>query len=169
MSVVKNPIEIPPAIYTSDEACAEFISKMNTLEAHISAWDKVVKEAKNIATDHMIARLDVTGQKHFAFERFGTFTKTTSTKISFPSAEEGGKETAVKWLETCLERGVITPAQLLDLQQARLVTEPVMAIEQAVAEYNENQKINGSNDLIPDSPFSRYEQTTLRTPRKVRS
>lgn len=96
----------------------------------------------------------------------GTFKKTTSVKLSFPTAENGGKETAVKWLELCLGRGVVTPAQLLDLQQTRLVTEPVLAIEQAVAEYNQQQTLNGGADLLPPSPFHRFEQTTLSTPRK---
>ena len=113
----------------------------------------------------MLDRLEATGMKHFAFDGLGTFKKATSVKLSFPTAENSGKETAVKWLEMCLERGVITPAQLLDLQQARLVTEPVLAIEQAVEEYNQRQALNGSTDLLPPSPFNRFEQTTLSTPR----
>ena len=72
----------------------------------------------------MLDRLEATGQKHFAFD-FGTFSRSTSTKMSFPTAEKGGKEAAVEWLTLCLEKGVITPAQVSDVQQARLVTEPV--------------------------------------------
>ena len=123
------------------------------------------EKEKEIATNVMLDRLEATGMKHLAFDGLGTFKKTTSVKLSLPTAENGGKETAVKWLEMCLESGVITPAQLLDLQQARLVTEPVLAIEQAVAEYNQQQILNGSTDLLPPSPFNRFEQTTLSTPR----
>ena len=161
----KPLIEIPADIYTSDKACAEFIFDMNQRQAKIIEIEKAVKEAKDIAVQVMLDRLEATGMKHFAFDGLGTFKKTTSVKLSFPTAGNGGKETAVKWLEMCLERGVITPAQLLDLQQARLVTEPVLAIEQAVEEYNQRQALNGSTDLLPPSPFNRFEQTTLSTPR----
>lgn len=162
-------IDIPPEIYTSDKACGEFIFELNQRLAKLSEIEKAVKEAKDIATQTMLDRLEATGQKHFAFEGLGTFKKSTSVKLSFPTAENGGKETAVKWLEQCLARGVITPAQLLDLQQARLVTEPVLAIEQAVADYNQQQILNGSTDLLPESPFNRFEQTTLSTPRTRRA
>lgn len=158
-------IEIPQEIYTSDKACGEFIYEMNQRLAKIAEIEKVVREAKEVASNVMLDRLEATGMKHFAFDGLGTFKKTKSTKISFPTAENGGKETAVKWLEMCLERGVITPAQLLDLQQARLVTEPVLAIEQTVAEYNQQQTLNGSTDLLPPSPFNHFEQTVLSTPR----
>lgn len=158
-------VEIPQAIYKSDKACGEFIFELNQRLAKLSEIEKAVKEAKDIAVDVMLTRLEATGQKHFAFDGLGTFKKVTATKLSFPTAENGGKETAVKWLEMCLERGVITPAQLLDLQQARLVTEPVLAIEQAVEDYNQQQILNGSTDLLPPSPFNHFEQTTLHTPR----
>lgn len=161
----KPLIEIPDEIYTSDIACGEFIFELNQRLSKISEIEKAVREAKETASSVMLDRLEATGMKHFAFEGLGTFKKSTSTKLSFPTAENGGKETAVKWLEECLERGVITPAQLLDLQQARLVTEPVLAIEQAVEEYNQQQTLNGSTDLLPPSPFNRFEQTTLSTPR----
>lgn len=161
----KPLLEIPQEIYTSDKACGEFVFEMNQRLAKIAEIEKVVKEAKEIATNVMLDRLEATGLKNFAFEGLGTFKKTTSVKLSFPTVENGGKETAVKWLELCLGRGVITPAQLLDLQHARLVTEPVLAIEQAVAEYNQQQTLNGSADLLPPSPFNRFEQTTLSTPR----
>ena len=161
----KPLIEIPQEIYTSDKVCGEFIFDLNQRLAKIAEIEKAVKEAKEIATNVMLDRLEATGMKHFAFDGLGTFKKTTSVKLSFPTVENGGKETAVKWLELCLGRGVITPAQLLDLQHARLVTEPVLVIEQAVAEYNQQQTLNGSTDLLPPSPFNRFEQTTLSTPR----
>lgn len=158
-------IEIPKEIYENDKACGEFIFEINQRLSKVAEIEKELKEAKDVAVDVMLTRLEATGQKHFAFENLGTFKKTTSTKLSFPTAENGGKETAVKWLEQCLERGVITPAQLLDLQQARLVTEPVLVIEQAVEAYNQQQQLNGSTDLLPPSPFNRFEQVTLSTPR----
>ena len=157
--------QIPQEIYTSDKACGEFILNINERLSKLSEIEKELKAAKDVAVGVMLDRLEATGQKHFAFENIGTFKKTTSVKLSFPTAENGGKEAAVKWLTECLARGVITPAQLLDLQQARLVTEPVLAIEQAVEEYNRQQTFNGSTDLLPKSPFNRFEQTTLSTPR----
>lgn len=162
-------IEIPHEIYTSDKACGEFIFDINQRLARLAEVEKELKAVKEIACNTLLDRLEATGQKHFAFEGLGTFSKSTSTKLSFPTAENGGKETAVRWLEQCLERGVITPAQLLDLQQARLVTEPVLAIERAVEQYNQQQTLNGSTDLLPPSPFHRYEQTTLSTPRTRRA
>lgn len=158
-------LEIPKEIYQSDKACGEFILSINERLSKLAEIEKELKAAKEVATGVMLDRLEATGQKHFAFENLGTFKKMTSVKLSFPTAENGGKEAAVIWLTQCLERGVITPAQLLDLQQARLVTEPVLAIEQAVEEYNRQQIFNGSTDLLPPSPFNRFEQTTLSTPR----
>lgn len=158
-------IEIPQEIYENDKACGEFIFELNQRLSKLAEIEKKLKAAKDVAVDVMLTRLEATGQKHFAFENLGTFKKTTSVKLSFPTAENGGKETAVKWLELCLERGVITPAQLLDLQQARLVTEPVLAIEKAVEEYNFQQQAKGSTDLLPPSPFNHFEQVTLSTPR----
>lgn len=158
-------IEIPNEIYTSDKACGEFILSLNERLSKLSAIEKELKEAKEVAVNVMLDRLEATGQKHFAFENLGTFKKTTKVMLAFPTAENGGKETAVKWLEQALERGIITPAQLLDVQQARLVAEPVLAIEEAVKEYNTQQALKGSSDLMPDSPFNRFEQTTLSTPR----
>lgn len=159
-------IKIPQAIYENDRMCGEFIFELNQRLSKLEELKKQITEAKDTAVDVMLTRLEATGQKHFAFENLGTFKKTISTKLSFPTAENGGKEAAVKWLEQCLERGIITPAELLDLQQARLVNESVLAVEQAVEEYNQQQQLNGSTDLLPPSPFNRFEQVTLNTPRK---
>lgn len=158
-------LEIPQEIYQSDKACGEFILSINERLSKLADVERALKEAKDVAVGVMLDRLEATGQKHFAFENLGTFKKTTSVKLSFPTAGNGGKEAAVVWLTQCLERGVITPAQLLDLQQARLVTDPVLSIEQAVEEYNQQQTLNGSTDLLPPSPFNRFEQITLSTPR----
>lgn len=156
---------IPQEIYQSDKACGEFILAINERLSKLSALEKRLKEAKEEACNVMLTRLEATGQKHFAFEGLGTFSKSTSVKLSFPTAENGGKEAAVEWLTLCLERGVVSPAQLMDIQQARLVTEPVLAVEKLVEEYNANQQLNGSTDLLPPSPFNRFEMTTLSTPR----
>lgn len=160
-----DSLKIPSEIYESDKACAEFILSINERLSRLSAIEKTLKEAKEEAVNVMLTRLEATGQKHFAFEELGMFKKTVSTKVSFPTAENGGKEAAVVWLTECLARGVITPSQLLDLQQARLVTDPVLAIEGAVDEYNAQQTLNGSTDLLPPSPFNHYTQVTLATPR----
>lgn len=158
-------IPVPSDIYTSDRACGEFILSLNERLSKLEGIQKELKAAKEVAVGVMLDRLEATGQKHFAFEGLGTFKKTVSDKISFPKSEDGGKEAAVVWLTQCLERGVITPAQLLDLQQARVVSEPALAIEKAVEAYNQQQQLNGSSDLLPPSPFHHFRQTTLSTPR----
>lgn len=158
-----SDIPLPEAVYASDKACGEFILSCNELLAKLSAEEKRLKAAKEAACNVMLDRLAATGQKHFAFD-FGTFSQSKSVKLAFPTAENGGKEAAVKWLTLLLEKDIITPAQLLDLQQARLVTEPVLAIEEAAEAYNRTAELNGQPPL-PPSPFNRFEQTTLSTPR----
>lgn len=158
-------IEIPKDIGLNDRTCAEFIYNINERLAKLAEIEKALKEAKKKAEHIMLDRLQATGQKHFAFENLGTFKKIKSTKVSFPTAERGGKEAAVQWLGQCLERGVISREQLLDIQQARLVTEVVLDVEAAAEEYNQQQRLNGSTDLLPESPFNHYEQVTLSAPR----
>lgn len=158
-------LQIPQEIYSNPRECGEFIFSINERLTKLTEIEKELKEAKEIASKAMLEMLAVSGQKNFNFENLGIFKKTTSTKLAFPTAENGGKETAVQWLTLCLERGVISPAQLLDVQQARLVNDPVIAIEEAVEAYNKQQQLQGNTDLIPPSPFHRYEQVTLSTPR----
>lgn len=159
-------LEIPQEIYTSDKACGEYILALNERKSKLAELDKIITENLNTAKEIMLDRLEATGMKHMAFENLGTFKKTTKTYVSFPTAENGGKEAAVEWLTLALERGVITPAQLLDLQQARIVSEPALAIEETVEEYNRQQAINGAVDkLMPPSPFNHFTQSTLSTPR----
>ena len=160
---------LPKEVFESDKACGEYIIRCNELLSQLSAKEKQVRELREEACDVMLARLEATGQKHFAFDGLGTFSKRTSDKISFPTAENGGKEAAVKWLEEALARGIITPAMLLDLQQARIVNDPAIAIEDAVAEYNRVQTLNGSTDLMPDSPFNHFKQTVLVAPRTAKA
>lgn len=158
-------LAIPQEIHTSDKACADFILSLNERLAKVSAIEKSLKEAKEYACDVMLQRLEATGQKHFAFDDLGTFAKKTSEMVSFPTAENGGKEAGVKWLIKCVELGVIPPEQLMDIQQARLVTDTLLAVEEAVKTYNDKQKLNGG-ETIPDSPFNHYIKQTLSTPRK---
>lgn len=157
---------IPKEIYESDKACGEFILSVNEQLAQVAEAEKLLKEAKEIAMKVMLERLEVTGLKNFAFD-FGTFSKSTKVHVSFPTAENGGKEAATAWLQECYERGVIEFADLLNVQQARVSAEPLLAIEQAVKEYNERQSLMDANfKPIAESPFNHYEQTTLSTPRK---
>lgn len=163
-----SSIQLPPEVFTSDKACGEFILAMNERLAKISELEKQTKALKEAACDVMLTRLEATGQKHFAFEGLGTFSKRTSVHISFPTAENGGKEAAVQWLEKALGLGIITPAMLLDLQQARIVNDPALAIEAAVEEYNLKQALNGG-ETMPPSPFHKFEKTSLSAPRTRKS
>lgn len=64
---------------------------------------------------------------------------------------------------------MITAEQLLDVQQSRLNSEPILAIEKAVEEYNQTQILNGKTDLISPSPFNKFEHISLATPRKFKN
>lgn len=161
-------IKIPQDIYTSDKACGEFIISINERLSKLAELEKQLKFMKEEAVNVMLTRLEATGQKHFAFD-FGTFYKTSSLKISYPSADNGGKEAGVQWLIECLKKGVITAEQLLDVQQSRLNSEPILAIEKAVEEYNQTQILNGQTDLISPSPFNKFEHISLATPRKFKN
>lgn len=159
-----NEIKIPDEIYTSDKACGEFIFAINGRLSTVSALEKELKRVKEIACNVMLDRLEATGQKHFAFEGLGTFSKKVRTSITFPTEENGGKEKAKQWLIKCLEKGIITPIQLLDVQKSYANSEPILAVEEAAAKYNQQQELKGSKDLIPDSPFNHFEKTILSTP-----
>ena len=166
---MKNQFSIPENIYTSDLACGEFIIALNERLAEIANEEKQLKAMKEEATNVMLTRLAATGQKHFAFD-FGTFYKNSSIKYSFPTAEDGGKEKAVQWLCEAVKKGIISVEQLLDVQQSRLVAEPLLAIEKAVEEYNQQMRLNGNeNQLMESSPFNHYEHISLVTPRKRRT
>lgn len=163
-------VEVPKAIYQDDKACAEFIVDINERLAQLSTIEKALKEAKDVAVNVMLERLEITGQKHFAYD-FGTFSKTIKTQLAFPSAEKGGKDAAVEWLDECVERGIIDTHDLMSVQQARVSAEPLLAIEALVAEYNETEALKNPDSFVPvpPSPFNRYEQVTLSTPRKRKS
>lgn len=157
-------VDIPKEIYESERACGEFIVAINERLATLAGLEKELKRAKDIASEVLLNKLEASGMKHFAFD-FGTFSKSTKTAFSFPTAEDGGKEKAVEWLIECVSAGIITTRDLLDVQQARISVEPLVAIIEQVEEYNARQKLVGG-DLIPDCPFNRYQQTTLTAPRK---
>lgn len=158
-------LQIPEVIYKDDKACGEFLFEINQRISKLEEIQKQLRDIKIEVSNYMLDRLAATGQKNFHFENLGIFKRNVSTKISFPTAERGGREEAVKWLELCMARGIITPTQLLDLQQSRLAIDPVLALEKAVEEYNLQQQINGTDDLIPESPFNHYEYVTLSVPR----
>lgn len=160
-------IEIPQEIYKDDRTCAEFIIELNKRISKLSVLEKAIKEAKDIASNVLLTRLEATGQKHFAYEDLGTFSKRVSTKLSLTKEVGHSKEDAIEWLEKCREKGIITGKQAFDIFQARVSEEPVLAIEEAVEEYNRTQllKPKDQQDLIPPSPFKRFEQIILITPR----
>ena len=159
-------IGIPQNIYTDDKACGEFIIEINERLSKLAEAEKALKEAKEVATNLMLTRLEATGLKHFAFD-FGTFARRTKTQISFPTAEKGGKEKAVEWLSQVLERGLIDLEDLMNIQQARVVSDTVLALEEIVQRYNTEQAMVNPNFVpLPESPFNKYEQVTLSTPRK---
>ena len=128
-------IDIPADIYTDDKACGEFIVSLNERLSQVSIIEKALRAAKDEASNVMLERLSLTGQKHFAFD-FGTFAKTTKTRVSFPTAENGGREAAVRWVEELLERGLIDMTDVLNIQQARISDDTLLAIEEQVKEYN---------------------------------
>lgn len=159
-------IPIPPEIYTSDKACGEFIISLNEQQAKLTAVENAIKEAKDVACEVMLQRLEITGQKHFAFD-FGTFSKTTTTQLSFPTADDGGKAKAVEWLQLLLDKGVIDLHDVLNVQQSRISVEATLALEQLARDYNdEHGQFDPDFKKLPDSPFNRYEKTTLKSPRK---
>ena len=159
-------IDIPQEIYTDDKVCGEFLVSINERLGRISTIEKELKEAKEIASRVMLDRLEATGLKHFAFD-FGTFAKTTKTQVAFPTAENGGKAAAVVWLEQVMDAGLIDLADILNVQQARVSADPVLAIEKLVEDYNaQHSLLNPEFVPIPPSPFNKHEQTTLSVPRK---
>lgn len=65
----KPLLEIPTRnLHQRQSTCGEFIFEMNQRLAKIAELEKVVKEAKEIATNVMLDRLEATGLKNFAFE-----------------------------------------------------------------------------------------------------
>lgn len=158
-------MEIPQEIYNSDKACAEFLLSLNQRLSRLAEIERALKEAKETASDVMLSRLCATGQKHFAFEGIGTFSKSEREIVEFPSAENGGSEAATAWLKELLEKGVITPEIMLDSRQSRLSTQTVVAIEAAAEAWNRERIANNLGGEVPKSPFNRFKKIVLSTPR----
>lgn len=162
----KLKITVPPEIHTDIKACGEFIVDINERIAQLQAVEKALKEAKETACNVMLDRLNATGQVHFAFD-FGTFSQTKRTNVSFPTAEDGGRDKAAEWLQELLDRKVIDFKDVLNVQQSRVSVENVLAIEELAKEYNDNFSLIDPNfEPVPESPFNHFEQFTLSTPRK---
>lgn len=163
-----HKVKVPKEIYDSDLACGDYIVSCNETIAKLNELVKVIDQAKKIATDVMLKRLSATGQKHFAFEDIGTFKRTVTTCVAFPREVDGGKQVGINWLLDLLNRGLINPETLLDIQ-SRINKEVLEAIEDSVKDYNNQQRLKGSTDLIPDSPFHKYEVVKLSAPKTRKS
>lgn len=141
---MNKQIEIPQEIYSSDKACAEFIVRINEQLSKVAAWEKMLKEAKDTASMHLLARMDAEGAKHFAFDGVGTFARRTSDKCNFPSDEDGGREAAGMWIDQLLAQGIIATHHVLYLQQKRVVTESVVEVEKLACEHNWTVLLNAA-------------------------
>ena len=121
--------------------------------------EKVLKQVEEHIEAHkeeLLRMLDAAGAKHFSFENLGTFTKSTREYVSFPLIEKGGREAAKMFLDFALNAGIITPTDILDLQQARLNVEQVASLEEQVMSYCVK------SGLAPmASPFHHYEKVSL--------
>ena len=161
VSDLPRELTIPQEIYQSEKACGEFIITLNESLAYISAMDKLFRAAKETASQVMLERLEVTGQKHFAFD-FGTFSPRVSDNVGFPTEAAGGKQKAFEWLKDLVERDIIDLRTVLDLQQSRLVKDTVSAVEELAAKYNEDNPDNP----VAESPFNHFVETKLSSPQK---
>mgnify|MGYP000041124927 FL=1 len=161
VSDLPRELTIPPEIYQSEKACGEFIITLNESLAYIGAMDKLFRAAKEVASQVMLERLEVTGQKHFAFD-FGTFSPRVSDNVGFPTEAAGGKQKAFEWLKDLVERDIIDLRTVLDLQQSRLVKDTVSAVEELAAKYNEDNPDNP----VAESPFNHFVETKLSSPQK---
>lgn len=163
INALPKELELPDEIYSSDEALAQYIVEINERLSKVSQVEKLYKTAKEKAEQLMLNRIESSGQKHFAFEKWGTFSPRISVNYSFPNAENGGKEAVISWLDTLIANGLADKSIYLDVQQARVSKEPVVALIEAVAEYNENKP----DDMkLPESPFTEFVQQKLSSPQK---
>lgn len=157
-----SELTLPSSVYDSNRGCADYIIEINERLATVREVEKLLKAAGEAAKAILLERLEIEGMKHFAFDDLGTFTRTEKVNISFPSNENGGRKAASDWLKLCIERGLMTFEEMLDVQQSRVSDPTVVSLEQAVEEFNEK---NPSNP-IPPSPFSKYVTSKLSTPTK---
>ena len=158
---VKNQIpdkfDIPEEVYASPLALGKYIAALRERRDYANAMVKAIKATLDQAEFAMLDVLAASGQTHFAFEELGRFAKTSSSSVSFPSAEDGGRDAALRWLKECMDAELIDFNELMSIQQARVSKEPVLALEEAVLAYNTKHP----NDPLPESPFSKYTKTSL--------
>lgn len=159
---VPDKFDIPSEAYETPLKLGRYIAELRERKDYITAMDKAVKATLAQAEFAMIDMLAASGQTHFAFEELGRFAKTSSDSVSFPTAEAGGRDAALRWLKECMDAGLLEFDELMSIQQARVSKEPVLALEEAVEKYN---KENPGKEL-PDSPFSKYTRTSLSFTRK---
>ena len=160
--IVPDKFDIPDEVYESPLKLGEYIAAMRDRKDYATDMLNSIKRTLADAEYAMIDLLAASGQTHFAFEELGRFAKTSTSSISFPTAEDGGREAALRWLKGCMEVGLINFDELMSIQQARVSKEPVLALEEAVIAYN----TANPDKALPESPFSKYTKTSLSFTKK---
>lgn len=160
--IVPDKFDIPDEVYETPLKLGEYIAAMRDRKDYANDMLKAIKRTLDEAEFAMIDLLAASGQTHFAFEELGRFAKTSTSSISFPTAEDGGREAALRWLKDCMEAGLIDFDELMSIQQARVSKEPVLELEQAVEAYN----AANPDSALPESPFSKYTRTSLSFTKK---
>lgn len=159
---VPDKFDIPDDVYDSPLKLGKYIAELRERKDYATAVLKAIKATQDQAEYAMMDILAASGQSHFAFEDLGRFAKTSSETVSFPTAEDGGRDAALRWLKECMDVGLIKFDELMSIQQARVSKEPVLALEEAVAKYN----LANPDSPLPDSPFSKYTRTSLSFTKK---
>lgn len=157
MTDIPDKFPIPEEAYESPVKLGQFIAQMRERRKRASDMEKAIKATLDEAEGNMLDLLASSGQRHFAFEDLGTFAKSTTQYVSFPNNEDGGRQKAIDWLTRCLDAGLLDIDELMTIQQARVSKEPVLALEEAVAEYNQRNP----NNPLPESPFRKGERVSL--------
>lgn len=159
---VPDKFDIPDEAYETPLKLGKYIAELRERKDYVTAMDKAVKATLAQAELAMIDMLAASGQTHFSFAELGRFAKTSSDSISFPNADAGGRDAALRWLKECMDANLLDFDELMSIQQARVSKEPVLALEEAVEKYN---KANPGKEL-PESPFSKYTRTSLSFTKK---
>ncbi len=159
---VPDKFDIPDEVYETPLKLGKYIAELRERKDYITAMEKAVKATLAQAELAMIDMLAASGQTHFSFEELGRFAKTSSDSISFPNADAGGRDAALRWLKECMEADLLGFDELMSIQQARVSKEPVLALEEAVEKYN---KVN-PDKKVSESPFSKYTRTSLSFTKK---
>lgn len=159
---VPDKFDIPEEAYETPLKLGKYIAELRERKDYVIAVEKAVKATLEQAEFAMMDMLAASGQTHFSFENLGRFAKTSSDSVSFPSANDGGRDAAMRWLKECMDAGLLGFDELMSIQQARVSKEPVLALEEAVEKHN---KANPGKK-IPDSPFAKYTRTSLSFTKK---